>query len=52
MCEGTHDKLQAQQELKLMRQTLKQLRSNTLWTALGALSGWVAIGVALFVVLT
>jgi len=54
MCDGAHDendKIQQARELRLMRQTLDQLRSNTTWTALGAVSGWAAIAVALYVVL-
>ena len=47
-----NDRTQAARELRLMRQTLSTLKENTMWTAFGAVSGWVAIVIALVVILS
>jgi len=38
-----HSTNQFKAELSLMRASLSTLRQNTMWTAAGAIAGWVAL---------
>ena len=41
LCE--HDPKQVAREVFLMRKTLSTSQENTMWTALGAVAGWIAL---------